>query len=496
MTAPSSRNPAASRFVRGTVLSGGGMVVALAGGMISLKLVTNTPSLDTEAVGAFALVLILGEFLLNVCNLGMRSALPRLLAAQDDSGRQRLTRAALGFQLMLSVLSGVLVFVLWGVVRDPASISDNPAWIQVFPFLWVLPLLALASTIRETMLAILAGHHDYGRRVTGQMVYALAQVILVAAFVWLPRSGLTVLLCTAVGAHACAVGYLARVLRGGGRPTLDWPAYRGGIRFAWPLYINNLFNFVFQRVDTIFVGALLGPAAAGLFEMGAKRLPYYTASILNAALVPFLPSVSTCLAQDDESGARRVLQRAYASFAFLGYGAALALFFAREPLIRLLMSAEYVGGGAVLGWMMVASALALQAGLFGQMLIACGEPQRVTLVNVFSAGLSLALNVLLIPRYGMAGAGYAAAGAAALSLLLQAWRVRRIGLGIGFWPFLRPHVALLCCAWVLIGDWGYTLRACALLEFVLCSFLLGVVSQQDLRDSWRALRSVSGDRPC
>ncbi len=473
-----------STIVRGAFYSGAGMVVMLAGGMVTLKFITNAPSLNESAVGAFAMLTILSEFLVIFNNLGLRSSLPKLVAGAAPAQRTQIVAASLGYQALLSCVAGGALLAVWAWAPLDRLVPGNAAWLYMLPFLGIVPALMLASSMREVLLAVLAGRHAYGRRVVGLTLYSAVQVALVAGLVWFARSGLMALLAASLAAHAVAAAALFLMMPERVRPGLAWPPYRDAIRFGWPLYVNNLFGFVFQRVDTLFIGALLGPAAAGLFEMGAKRIPYYISSILNAALVPFLPSLSERVAADDRAGALRLLAQTYSTSAFLSYLAAFAVLALQAPLIRLLFSGLYLAGGAALGLMMVAAALALQAGIMGQALIALGRPHIITAVNIGLAGFSLLFNALLIPRYGVLGAGYAAVLAAAFSFALQTCYARARGLPLPLWAVLGPHVAMilsLACAFALGGRAPAWLLAGT--GFVTLAFLFRIVT-------WRQLRAV------
>ena len=71
-----------------------------------------TNALSPEAVGQVALLLILGELLGTCCNLGLTAALPKLLPACDESGRNRLLGALIPFQFVAAVLMALLTTLI------------------------------------------------------------------------------------------------------------------------------------------------------------------------------------------------------------------------------------------------------------------------------------------------------------------------------------------------------------------------------------------------
>ncbi len=486
----SPKRPGAS-MLRGSVLSGLGMLATMAGSLVALKLITNTPSLGPAGVGIYSMIVILGDVGLLLNSLGMRTALPKLVAAAPANERGALVRSTLGMQLLVSLLFGGVLAGLGGLayVLFPERIGAQSQYGTLF--LWVLAPLVLVSTLRETLLAVLAGLHRYGGRALGMLVHPAAFALLVGLFVFLAEGSLTVLFAVLIAAHGVAAIVLWALIPGMRVPSRDARPYRKGLRFARPLYINNILGIIFQRLDTVIMGVLLGPATAALYEVGAKKLPQYGAGLLNAALVPYLPNLSARMAQGRSGEAAALLEKTYNSFSFLGYAGALFALVVQVPVVLLISEDTYLAGLPAMGLIMVSAILALQAGIMGQTLIALDRPHVVTLANLGLAGLSLLLNFLLVPRYGILGAGYAALAAVAFSNLAQTWAVRHYGLPIRWTVYARPQLLLggsLALSMLLGGGTGA--KVSALLLFVLLSWATGLVKLAQIRESAAALRGT------
>lgn len=469
-------------FIRGTVLSGGGMFIALLGGMAALKLITNTPSLTEADVGVYAMTVALADFLLILAGLGMRSALPKLLGAGAPEDRAGLAATVVQVQLLIAAAFAGLLLLIWRIMAPQAPWLAGTGLSTVYPFLWAVAAMTVFSTVREAALAAHAGLQQYGLRTLGQVAYTLALVALTAG-VWFTGGGIAMLLGMAILAHALSAVLLVVPLGLRIPSRQDWQGYTAGLRFARPLYANNVLGFLFARLDTLLVGVFLGPAMAGLFEMGAKKLPQYAVGILNAGLVPFLPSISGRIAQNDLNGAARLLRQTYLAFAFLGYAGVLVTLASASLLVRLLFSEPYLAAVDTLGWMITAGVLTLQAGIIGQALIALGRPHAVTVVNIAMAAISLGLNLVLLPYIGdMRAAGYTAVCAIAVSHVLQAWWAARAGLPIGARAYLAPHAAFAAMVLVMwLGNGSPAVSVAALAGFVALSFVFGVVTPETLR---------------
>ena len=124
----------------------------------------------------------------------------------------------------------------------------------------------------------------------------------------------------------------------------------------------------------------------------------------------------------------------------------------------------------------------------GQTLIALGKPAYVTAINFVVAFLSIAVNLVLIPRFGMIGAGIAALAAMSCSHLAQCLCVAWQGVAIARLRWLRPQ-ALMAFSCLLLWSGSMTLpaRCIALLFFGLGSIFFGLVDLDDLRHLRTAL---------
>lgn len=384
--------------------------------LLAGKLLTNT--LDPERVGHFALLLICGEFLGTLANLGLPATLPKLLQSRDSAGQAGLLACLFPFQLAiaLAVAGCCAVAACFGPIWLPLVASWLPLPARL---LALLPVLALGVALRDFLLAGAAGLHAYGRRAGALALMSALQTLFFAA---LFMGGTQVTLPFAASyllAMTSGAALLARAIPGPWK--IDWALAAAGVRFSAPLFANNLLNFIYQRVDTLLVVYFLGIGTAAIFEM-AKRIPGVLSRFFSAALIPYLPSVSELLHAGERERAGLLLQRASVYTAFAGYAMTLFAVAVQEPLLKLLFSQDYTGAAPVLGPLLIAACLAVQAGLMGQALIALDRPQIIMYVNAGLATLSLALNVVLVPRFGLAGAGWSAVAATLFSFGFQ-WRV-------------------------------------------------------------------------
>ena len=273
----------------------------------------------------------------------------------------------------------------------------------------------------------------------------------------------------------------------GRRLRLDWRTYRSGVAFSWRLFANNLLGFVFQRADTALVAWLMAPIQVAYFEMG-KRVPLLLSRILVAGLVPFLPNISERVARNDLAGASRLLNQTVALFNVLVYTAALGIMLLAKPLITFLFSEKYLPCIPAINFLLLSTALSLQAGITGQTLIALNRPGLVTKVNIGAAVVSVAANVVLIPDFGIQGAAMAAVLTYAFSTALQSWLAFRNGMRLDLRAYVHPHlfmVVSVAIVWTTESAW---LQSGAIALFVGLCFATSTITLEHVKKLASAVR--------
>ncbi|WP_169542635.1 flippase [Sphingomonas baiyangensis] len=182
---------------------------------------------------------------------------------------------------------------------------------------------------------------------------------------------------------------------------------------SWPLLLRTLAIAAYMRVDQLVIAAYRDDAAVGIYA-AAIRLPelwYFLPTAVMTAAVPFFTRSYAQSAAVYERAILRVMR----PLVWLSIVVALALSLFASPIVTLLYGERYAGAAAVL-------AVYAWAGVFGTL----GQTTNAWLINAglmrhglyqALAGLvvSIALNLLLVPRMGVVGAAWSYLAAQAIS---------------------------------------------------------------------------------
>ena len=177
--------------------------------------------------------------------------------------------------------------------------------------------------------------------------------------------------------------------------------------------------------------------------------------------------------------------------------------FAPEVLSAL-YGAEYRTAAVSLMILSCGQFVNIATGAVGSLLTMSGYPKRWLAITVAAVAANLGLNLILIPRAGIAGAAMATSLASLLLFSAALWQVRT---KVGIWPYDRRYrkgaaAALVTAAvvgLVALGGWtGFLLLASATLvsytAFALSLAAFGLDSEQRRLVTWLTSLVLPGRR--
>jgi len=174
------------------------------------------------------------------------------------------------------------------------------------------------------------------------------------------------------------------------------------MRDSWPLILTGVVTMIYMRIDQVMLGQMTNDHEVGIYSAAVRLAEtwYFVAMAVSASV---FPSVVEARALGDQRFYKR-LQKFYNLMAIMGYAVAVPVTFLAGWVIRIFFGAAYVQAGPML-------ALLIWAGLFVNLGVA--RSSFLTTMNwtriQFMTGflgciVNVALNFVLIPRYGGMGA--------------------------------------------------------------------------------------------
>lgn len=411
---------------------------AAAGGTaFQTGVIWNLGSLAFLALAGFALNVVIGRSygpadlgIFNICfaffivfsQLGTFGIHLSVLQAVSEFWDRDPAKAALAIRqgfLACAAIAAVVTLIAFAASPLIARVYDAPglerAWIILLPGLFFFCL-------NKFLLNVINGANHMRAFATLQALrYALILLALAAALLlrW-PGTALTaVLTISEVALFPLTAGYVWRLLAGIGAAGEGHPFVGRHLWFGARVFLSGAVIELNSRIDVLMIGAMLDEKMAGIYTIAAlvaEGLAQAAFAVRNS-VNPLITRLVVAGNHDELLRLSRKIVLVFTPFMAAAslFGLLIFPWFARIAFGGQEFDAAY----GPLMWLLLG--LTLSAGMmtFGMLLSQTGHPgwhsaflATVLLVNV-------ALNALLIPLWGITGAGMAQAGAnIALAVLI------------------------------------------------------------------------------
>ena len=428
----------------------GGAAVALVGGGLSFCLTTTyqvvvARALGVDGFGLYVLALAVSSFLSEASDLGLDYGVLRFGAIARGAGdldrlRAVIRRGLLGAFAAGSLATGLLIAAAASVARA----FDKPGMLPLLvPLALAIPFTGTTEVVRSAM-------RSMGRAAPSVVSDSLITpglrlgTVLVALHVAAgPRQVAVAYAITELVALLATLGMLRRMLSREGRPSQrrsrsDTKARTQGLfRYSLPMSLNRLILYTNNQTEVLVLGLLRPAGPVGVFGV-ARRLSMLVGSLTASISVLFNPMVADLHHRRHHTELDRLFKTATRWLFTLGFPLCLIeVGFAHDLLY--VFGEGFSSGAAALAILALGQLVNIGTGTVAGLLAMVGRARMSVLNSAFFLGLSLALDLLMIPPWGILGAAIANATSLAAVNLLRVIQVRQV---LGIFPydrrFLRP----------------------------------------------------------
>ena len=462
----------------GTIARGGALNLAgavVSGVLTFVFFIVLGRGLEPAGYGAFVSAMGLFTVLSRTAELGADTGLVKTIAAYRAHKRVpdlRPTIAAAVFPVLAASTLFAVALWLWAPqLADAFGKGEGSAQIDDYAriFAWFLPASAV-------VMVLLSGTRGFGTMIPTNLVDKVGrsalQPLLAILAIWLGM-GTTAIAIAFAGpiflAAICAGIWLMAILRKQ-EARAGFKGARGRYkarqqqvpnrelassfwRFTAPRGISGVFQIVILWVNTLLLGTLASTKEAGIFNAATR---YITAGLMvGVAFQQVLgPKTSQLLAQGEVERAGVVYQTATKWQITMTWPLYLVLATFSGTLLRAFGSG-FAGGDSCLLVLGLTMLVATGVGTVDVILLMGGRSSWNMINTAVALVTAVALNVLLIPSYGVTGAALAWAAsiftANVLALIQVSHFMKLHPFGYGYW-----HAA--GCALVTYGLLGVVFR--------------------------------------
>jgi O-antigen/teichoic acid export membrane protein len=382
----------------------------------------------------FGLVILLHTYVLvirGLLNFRTFEAVVKYGIPQVESANEPALLGLLRSTLLVD-LAAALLAVLIGMIAAPLA-SNYLHWepgMAGWAVIYSLVILATANGTPNGVLRI----YDRFDALSVQFTVGPALRFILVGIAWLLDAPMIVFIIA--WGFAFAVGHLYMIVRGfmelrantaeslwsGFRPAEITRRESGFWKFIGVVYWQTNIDLLPKHVSTLLAGALLGPAAAGLFRLAREFSTILTqpAVMLREVLFPDL----TRSFHGGDAGFHPVAFKTAAVAGLVGLSFAALSIVIGPPALGL-VGEEYVAAAPLLSLLLLAAAFDLSSASLRAAAYAMGRASTVLRIHVLGITTYVLAFFVMTRLTGLTGPGYAAILGSLLALVLTARLVFR-----------------------------------------------------------------------
>jgi O-antigen/teichoic acid export membrane protein len=399
--------------------------------------------LGAEQLGLYALGMTLVSLAQLVGTLGLQGTAARFIAVYSTTGNFDDLRGFLtwgvGIVTALNLaLAVALIFSGGWIARYFYHAPDLARYIPLFAGLVVL------GALNVFYCQVLAGFKDIAKRtvitnfVGSPLVIALTVLLLaLGTGMW---GYLAAQIVSAVVVVALLVAAAWKLTPRAARFSLSaLPPLDSEVKsFAAAVFGMNVLDFLVSQADKILLGLYLNPRVVGVYVL-ASTLSAFIPIILQSVNQIFAPVIADLHAR----GRQDMLQRLFQTLTkwVLGLTIPLAcVIIVFAPQLMRIFGPDFEPGWPVLVIGGVGQLVNCGVGSVGYLLLMSGNQRRLIKVQFAMAGVSILVNVTLIPTLGIVGAALAAS---CVNVGGNLWNLFEVHKALRIYPYNRSYFALL-----------------------------------------------------
>lgn len=397
------------RFTRRTAITFTARVLSVLLGIAISVIIARL--LGPEGKGIYTLAALLPTLIVTFANLGIGPATVYHVA-QGRYSRQEILGTNIAFALgigALGVLGGLIVALFLH-----QSVFPGVAQGYLLLALALIPGTLLFVYLQNILLGA-QRFKEYNLIAIIQSLLFLASVVIA---LWALKAGVVGALVA--GAFAWFLADVVLFLWvwkivGGISFKLNLAYLRKASVYGLQAHLGNIIGFLNYRIDMFLVNGFLNPTAVGFYSIGVG-LGEKLWMVSHAASTVLFPRVA---AETDEHRRKEFTPLVARSVLWISVLGALAVFFLSHWLVNFLYSAAFLPAVQPLQ-ILLPGIVALSVGrVLANDIAGRGRPMLNTYVGAGALATNVALNLIWIPRYEIAGAAWASTVSYSLTFVVR-----------------------------------------------------------------------------
>ncbi len=202
--------------------------------------------------------------------------------------------------------------------------------------------------------------------------------------------------------------------------------FRTAVVFSFPLMVAEISWVVLAAGDRFFVQHYLGTVAVGYYA-AAYGIATYVQEVMAAPLqLSFFPICMKLWAAEGKAQTQRFLSRSLNIFMMISVVVVCVAIVTAQDVVVVLASKKFQEARVLLPYLVIGLVLWSMNTFFRPGLMIHKRVQKIAQATLCAGVLNIALNILLLPRFGLLGAAWATISSFSALLLFMAYESLRV----------------------------------------------------------------------
>jgi O-antigen/teichoic acid export membrane protein len=394
-----------------------------------------------EGLGEYVLAITILRLFTLLAKVGLDTTSIRFIASY---AAQKKWRSIFSFRkkvvfilLITSVLSSLLMYFL--AIPIAELIHTNYRYIQLNAF-FVLPMAFFMVNYESLRGLKRIAEFSFFYRVSQGLFSIIAIIMLYQFFTSedIPvYAYLISVLIVSVLSFFSFIYWLNKKSKGKEQAVLEVKSYSSLLKIAIPLMFAQSVQFIMSWTDKLMLGAMSTPEEVGVYHTAFKLSMFAAVALMSINSIAS-PKFAEMFSKNDMIGLEKVVRQSTKMIFWTSIPLVIIFFMFPEFLLGM-FGEEFKVGVTAFIFLSCGKLFSSFSGSVGNILQMTGNQNILAKILLFAAILNIALNLYLIPRYGINGAALAS------MICLVVWNsamVLAVKKKLGFYTFYIPFVKL------------------------------------------------------
>ena len=427
----------------GTII---GMLLAFVSRVIIVRYITQSE------YGIYSLALVLMSIFAMISTLGLQSGIPRQIAyfrgKKDSEKVSGIVKSSIQIALVASIFFSFFLFFLSDIISVKAFHSPELSTpLKIFAIAIPFSVLIVIFTSIFRGFDRVEPHVYFQNILRNVLLLPLLGIVILfgLSFIGVVYAYLASIALTCIAFAVYAAKKLPVSVRGEKNTNAD-SLRKELLLFSLPLLAVSILGMIMTWTDTLMLGYFKTPDVVGLYN-AALPLANLIPVVLTSMKFLYVPIASQLYSQNLIAEMRRNYAILTKWMFSLTLPLFLIIFLFPETVLNILFGSRYIQAGTALQILALGMFIHTFLGPNGATLMTAGKTRFLMWTNLVGAILNIALNIFLIPLFGIIGAAIASASSlAVINVLKSTW----LYLLFGIHPFTKNYIKPILTSVLLV----------------------------------------------